>query len=375
MRNLVVFGAQNPVPGVPYPAPPHAVTVDAVSVRCGIIETPDVAFNPDAEEHRHQVLLRVKAFSCNYRDRTIIHSMKHFPAHRFVSIGSEFVGEVCGVGAAVAALQPGDRVISNHHYTGRMRDEDGVLEGVTTNHASKEYLVLHEKKLLKIPDAMPDEVAAAFSLGAQTAYSMVRKLRVEPGMKVLVTSATSNTSLFILGALRQRGVALYAATTSPHFAPRLEALGAQQVLSFNRNGSSFRHSGLINEVAAGIGLFDRVFDPFFDLHLEKAVEVLAPFGMYITCGLARQNEGSAPNLPDVPFNGARIMCTALARNLSILGNCIGLRSDLEQALKDYAGGGYAVPVDSVFTGDDAAGFINRTYNDDNRFGKVAYCYN
>jgi hypothetical protein len=35
-------------------------------------------------------------------------------------------------------------------------------------------------KLLKIPPQMPDEVAAVFSIGAQTTYSMIRKLKLEP---------------------------------------------------------------------------------------------------------------------------------------------------------------------------------------------------
>ena len=40
------------------------------------------------------------------------------------------------------------------------------------NHASKEFQIFHKAKLTKIPDSMPDETAASFSIGAQTTYAV-----------------------------------------------------------------------------------------------------------------------------------------------------------------------------------------------------------
>ena len=34
--------------------------------------------------------------------------------------------------------------------------------------------------------------------------------------------------------------------------------------------------------------FDAVLDPYFDLHLNRSVPVLASFGRYVTCGVERQ---------------------------------------------------------------------------------------
>lgn len=51
-----------------------------------------------------------------------------------------------------------------------------------------------------------------------------------------------------------------------------------------------------------------------------------------------------------------------------------MSADLEQALGDYAAGALLVVTDSVFTGDDVAPFLNRTFNDGERFGKVVYAY-
>lgn len=72
---------------------------------------------------------------------------------------------------------------------------------------------------------MPDVVAAAFSLGAQTAYSLVRKLNLASGENVLITSARSNTALFAIRALRRYSVNVYATSTSPQFVTELQGMG------------------------------------------------------------------------------------------------------------------------------------------------------
>lgn len=65
---------------------------------------------------------------------------------------------------------------------------------------------------------------------------------------------------------------------------------------------------------------------------------------------------------------------ALIQNLSLIGNCLGTRSDLERASVDYADRRLACTVDSVFTDDDTLPFLDRTFNDRERFGKVVFRY-
>ncbi len=374
MRNLVVFGTQTS----PFAQPRAAfqsVVIDQVPLRCGIVHTDAPGFDPRAPENRHRVLVRVKSFSCNYRDKGCCFSLQAFPAHRFSAIGSEFGAEVVAVGPEVERLRPGDRVISNHHYTGGTRRE-GYREGVVSNQSSREYQVFHERKLLAMPANMPFEVAGAFSINAQTAYGMVRRMGVRPGDRVLVTSAKSNTSLFIIGALRKHGVSVYASTSSAAFAPRIAELGVEETILLEGGGECFRESEAVDEVAARIGGFDHVFDPFYDVHLEKSIEVLAPFGKYITCGLVGQNPNStrASGLRRAT-RWDQVMLNCSIKNLSIIGNCIGLDEDLEQALADYGDGLYDTVIDSVYTGDEAGAFLDRTFNDRDRFGKVVFRYN
>lgn len=86
---------------------------------------------------------------------------------------------------------------------------NGSMGGVPTNFASQGILLLLEDQLIKIPDCMSDEVVAAFSVSAQTAYSMVRKANLNKGDNVLVTAATSNTSLSVIERLKNRGVNVF----------------------------------------------------------------------------------------------------------------------------------------------------------------------
>jgi NADPH:quinone reductase-like Zn-dependent oxidoreductase len=371
MKNLVVFGAnggRGPSTGL------QLVTVDGVTTRCGIVSTPDLVFDPRDPARASAVLVRVRAYSCNYRDKAYFYRMREVPAHRFFAIGSEFVGEVLATGPQVTTLTPGDRVIPNHHYTGAMVDEAGLREGIATNQASKELQILPERKLLRIPPGMSDPQAAAFSLGAQTAYSMVRKLELEPGSRVLVASATSNTSLFLLGVLRRNGARVWVTTTSGPHADQLLRCGAEEVLDVSGPRPGPGRPDPLAGVAQRVGGFHAVCDPFFDLHLERAVGVLKPFGKYITCGLAGQNPNSAKAAGVAGLDMSTVMGMAILKNLSIQGNCIGLGSDLTDAIADFVSGAIEPIVDSVFQDAEVGPFLDRTFNDRNRFGKVVFQY-
>ena len=371
MRNLSVYGGLPPRPPGPHLRP---ITLDGVTLPCGLVETPPPAFQPDSPEQRRSVLVRVRAVSCNYRDRTIIHRLGKVSGDSHFPIGSELAAEVVAVGADVQSLRPGDSVISNHHYVGRPASEDGVPEGVITNNGSRELQVFAERKLMRVPANMSPEVGASLSLGAQTAYGMVRRIGVVPGDPVLVTSGSSNTSLFLIAILRARGALVYTSTTSERFHDRLAALGVERSFALGLPRDRFPGAPALREVGQTIGGFAAVFDPFFDLHLGVAIGLLRSFGKYITCGFAGQNPHLAAESGPLAIDPIAVLGSAMLKNLSIIGNCLGLREDLEQAVADHSAGKFSPIVDSVFTGDDVSSFLDRTFNDRRRFGKVVFRY-
>jgi NADPH:quinone reductase-like Zn-dependent oxidoreductase len=369
MRNLVVFGAQG---GTPLAAATTSVQIDRLTLGCAVLDTPPPGF--DGQAAAGQVLVQVRAFSCNYRDRGLIQLMARLPAQRHFALGSEFAGEVVAVDRAVSSLRPGDLVMPNHHYVDGVGPPGGPREGVVTNCASRELQLFDHRQLTRVPPGMSPEQAAGFSLGAQTAVSMIRKAAVGPGDRVLVMGGRSNTSLFLIQLLRSQGVMVQVTNTTAAFDDRLAALGAGRCHSLGAHREGFPGAPALRQQAAGEGGFAAVLDPFCDLHLGLAVEVLAPSGRYVTCGFAGQNPALAAAAGPVRVDPGRVFQAAIVKNLSIIGNCLGVRGDLDRALDVFAAGGVRPVIDSVFTGDQAAAFLERSFNDRQRFGKVVFRY-
>ncbi len=355
------------------------IEIEGIKIRCGVIHTKDITFPSSDPALSNHVLFQVKAFSCNYRDKSIIlDTAINAPANRFNAIGSEFVGVVLAVGSDVTDLKSGDRVIGNNCYPDS--GVSGLPAGVPTNHASKELRILHQAKLLKIPDVMPDDVAASFSIGGQTSYSMIRKLQIQPEQNILVTAAKSNTSLFVLHALQkyrqEMGIRVYALTSSSKFIDKIQAIGVDRVVQIQPNSETWidpeTAKAVLEETQGG---FNGIIDPFFDLYIAKMLPVMKPGARYITCGLYDQfTDLTGTASPDIGINSQHLLLTTMISNLSIIGNCIGLTSDLAQAVEDYAQGNLPVVVDSVYKDKEVAPFFERMYNSPDRFGKVVYSY-
>lgn len=356
-------------------APFDELLIEGYPVRCGFVTVPEPAFEPGGQ-HQSHVLVDVLAFSCNYRDKALILRMSVIPAdQRFYVIGSELAGRVIGVGEAVRDLGPGDRVMVDGCFGGDVRPW-----GLPTNHASRSRQVLPASKLMRVPDAMSDEEAAAFAIGGQTSSAMVRRAGLRPGDQVLVTAGTSNTSLFLLQAAAAAGAVVSVATTSGSAADKLRELGAAEVFVIEADGPGFdKHPGIAAR-ARQAGGFRAVLDPYFDLYLERSLPVIAVWGSYVSCGLERQfpRHGSFPaGVRPEPVLHDSTLADCLRRNVSLIMNCLGSTDDLRVSLDRFARGGLRTVIDSVVgcdSGGAAGSFISRTFCDRGRFGKVVAWY-
>jgi NADPH:quinone reductase-like Zn-dependent oxidoreductase len=348
------------------------IELDGVPLLAGLLAIPDLDFDPQLPEHRDRVLVKKVAFSCNYRDKGLmLTAAAKLQPDRYYTIGSEFVGEVVAVGAEVTDLTTGDRVIGNNQYPNS--GVTGIVPGVPTNHASKEYQIFHPVKLLKIPPQMPNEIAAVFSIGAQTTYSMIRKLNIKAGDNILVTAGKSNTSLFAIAALKKYNVNVYVTTTSIDFAHKFYDLGVKRVIPVDLNTERLIPPEVARSIKQQIDGFDCIIDPFFDLHIGKIIHTLVDGGRYVTCGFYHQFLGTAFDYRGLTLKD--IMTVVMMKNLQIIGNCVGQTHDLTTAIQDYVDGKFPVAIDSIWSDDRLLDFFNRTYHAKDRFGKVVYRYN
>lgn len=349
--------------------------MDGVTVTCGCLDGPAPVFQRQAPEQAQQVLLKIRAFSCNYRDKALMFRMatRQEVEYAYYAIGSEFVAEVLEVGVEVHTVQVGDRVMVNGSYP--VADVPGVPGGLPTNQASQEYQILHHAKVLAIPATMPDDVAAAFSIGAQTIFSMLRKLAIPPGARVLVTAAKSNTSLFAINALKHADVTLYATSTSSRGADALQHMGVHELAVVDPASPSWLDYAPLRQVVDTYGGFDYVIDPFYDLHLGKVIALMKPGGTYITCGFYDQYLAMlGKSFQSTGASFARVMSDVMLKNVQLIGNCLGVTADLRRALEAYTAGTFQVVLDSVYSGPQVQDFLHRTYNASERLGKVVYRY-
>jgi NADPH:quinone reductase-like Zn-dependent oxidoreductase len=371
VRALGVFGTLQPSHARGGDVVP--LTVDGMLVRATMMTLREDPPDLTSPQYARSVLVRVQAFSCNYRDKGCFRTMQQVSSRRFRVIGSEFSGTVVAVGVGVASIAVGDRVIGQNAYAapGATREESRAdVGGLPTNGASREYLVLREHAVARIPECMPFVTGAAFGVNAQTAFSMLRRSGIRAGQSALVTSAGSNTSLALIYSLLRHGVRVTASTSSPSIHPALLALGVERVLSTHALRASACDAG----AHLPFGPIEVVFDPFFDLHLDAGVRSLVHGGRYITCGVAAQNAHVAAQLAGQSADLAAVMRRVILYNISVIGNCLGTAADLDAALAAFADGSLTTPIDSVHTGENSHAFLSRTFLDTSRFGKVVFAY-
>lgn len=341
------------------------------------IETERPLFDPDADNFSDLIFIRKIAFSLNFRDRGIISQKqemfnKHPAAINYSPIGSDFVAEVVMVGYNVRHLQIGDRVIPNCSYPNENTD---APDGIPTNEASKEFQVLHHASVLKISDNLPNDIAAGFSVSAQTSYSILRRLQLKGNERILITSGSSNTSLSVLKALvSARGHQNVTVMTSRKTeVQQFQRMGLQNIILIeDRNNFNLDHAFSTN--VKQFGFFDIVIDPFADMHLLKLVNYMSFNGRYVTCGFYHQ---SKREIPEPGVNGENLtylLTSMISRNIQLIGNCLGSSADLEHALSDYKNGIFSIYTDQVYRDGDVEGFVKSSFSDTQKFGKIVYMF-
>ncbi|MGI4793121.1 MAG: alcohol dehydrogenase catalytic domain-containing protein, partial [Janthinobacterium lividum] len=134
---------------------------------------------PTPEPGPAEILVHHTAVGLNYIDvyfRTGLYKVPTLPA----IIGMEGAGTVRAIGADVTSLAVGDRVA----YA------TGPIGAYATDR------VIAADRVVKLPDAIDDQTAAAMMLQGMTAQYLVRRThRVQPGETVVVHAAAGGVGL------------------------------------------------------------------------------------------------------------------------------------------------------------------------------------
>lgn len=339
----------------------------------GVINSPKP--DPDVSDALgdYKVLVCKKAISINFRDLSMLftlnNKLKQLPsAYHF--FGSDFVGEVIEVGKKVHSIKVGDRVIPNCDYF--IKPLQGMSrKGIPSNRASMAYEFLLEDKLIKVEDEISDDDAASISIGLQTSYAMIRKAKLRKNSRILITSGSSNTSLFIIEALRMKGYSPTILTSSRNTFNVLRNDG-YQVICYSQLGD------IETEIRKTSGLnngFDVVFDPFSDVFFEKLLPFINANGKYITCGLYKQKVEFLELQQSGNASLGYLLSQIIIKNIQLIGNCLGNTKDLLNGIDDLRNKKIKVNIENVYHLDELGPFIEMAFNNRTRMGKVVLKYN
>ena len=268
-------------------------------------------------------------------------------------LGRDGAGEVVEVGRDVTRWRPGDRVVQMPHPAcGRcamcLRGRDNLcLATAYPGHqvfgSYAEYVVRPQHALLRTPDAVDDEAAAATLWAYTTPLNCAtRRAPVGPGDTVLITGASGGLALACAQLARLHGATVVGTTTKAARTDELRALGYDHVLVTAGSAQEGFGAGVpeqVRELTGGLGV-DVVWD---------CVGGPAFFGLAVAC--ARLGGTVAVMGSPVTEDGFALEMNTLSfifGELTVCGVRAAGRRDQEVCLRLLAEGKISPVVDRVF---------------------------
>lgn len=226
-----------------------------------------------------EVRLRHTAIGLNYADVNLrrggfyLHTKTPLPA----ILGNEGAGVVESVGPDIFDFKAGDRVV--YVTPSGMANSPG---------AYSEVRVIEAYRLVKIPNGISDQDAAAAFLKGLTAWCIVRRIfPVQPGHSILVHAAAGGVSSFLTQWSKHLGAMVIGTVGSAEKAAAARAAGCDHVILY-------REVDFVREVNRLIpGGVSAVFDGVGKDTFLPSLDCLNGFGTLVNFGNA---SGAPPPL-------------------------------------------------------------------------------
>lgn len=214
--------------------------------------------NPGAGEVR----LKQKAIGVNYIDtyhRTGLYKVASLPA----TIGMEGAGEVTAVGPGVTDLKPGDRVAY-----------PGLIGGYA------EERLAPADRLIKLPDGVSYEMAAAMLLQGMTVRYLLRETyKVGPETVMLFHAAAGGIGLIACQWARALGATMIGTVSSREKADLALANGCTHIINYKTEN----FVGRVSDITGGKGC-DVVYDSVGKDTFPGSLDCLKPKGLWVSFG-------------------------------------------------------------------------------------------
>ncbi len=281
-----------------------------------------------------QVLLKMRAWSLNYRDLMMVRGQYNpkLPLP-FVTL-SDGVGEVVGVGAGVTRVKPGDRVagafmqgwIDGGNDDAKSKSAlGGAIPGLAAEH-----VVLDQNGLVHVPAHLTDEEAATLPCAAVTAWNaLVPSGRIKAGDTVLV-QGTGGVSLFALQFAKMFGARVIATSSSEAKLQKVRALGASDTINYKTTPNWGR---AVRDLTGGVGV-DHVVEVGGAGTLPQSMQAVRTGGFISLIGVLTGGQIDPIGL--------------LMKNITLQGIFVGSRSMFEDMNRAIALHHMRPVIDRVF---------------------------
>ena len=237
---------------------------------------------PDLRAKAGHAIVDVKAVGVNYPDVLIIEDKYQFKPQRPFAPGSEVSGVVKEVGEGVTHVKVGDRVLGNSGWGGMA-----------------EEISLEARRLIRIPDKMPFDEAAAFIMTYGTShYALKWRGRLQPGQTLLVLGAAGGVGLSAVELGKAMGARVVAAASSQEKVNLARAHGADEGVVYPTGPLDRDAQRALTDAfkgACGGEGADVVYDGVGGDYAEAALRATAWEGRYLVIGFPA-------GIPRIPLN-------------------------------------------------------------------------
>lgn len=253
-----------------------APTMRAVVCRAfGPVEDLTLQSVPVPQPAANEVRVAVRYAALNFPDTLIVQGLYQMrPDCPFVP-GSEAAGVVDAVGSGVRGFAPGDRVMAL------------PLLG-----AFAERVCVPARAVLPLPEGLPMDAAAGFTMVYATAYhAFKQRAQLAAGETVAVLGAAGGVGLASVALGKTMGARVIACASDESKLAAAREAGADETVDYTREDLRERLKALTD----GRGV-DVVVDPVGGALTEPALRATAWDGRYLVIGFA------SGEIPKIPFN-------------------------------------------------------------------------
>lgn len=233
-----------------------------------------------------QIRLGVHACGLNFPDTLMIRGQYQVKPPFPFSPGLEAAGEILEVGAGVKHLKPGDRVAALCGYGG-----------------FAEQVVVPATVALPIPDTMPYETAAAFSVVYGTSHvALEHRAKLQPGETLLVHGAAGGVGLTAVEIGKLMGATVIATASTASKLAVAQQYGADHLINYQEESFRDRVKAITNGKGANV-----IYDPVGGDVFDESVRCISWEGRILVIGFA------SGRIPQLPIN------LTLVKNMSVVG--------------------------------------------------------